>query len=66
MEEKMKEASRLLLAGMKTNEVAVELGYLAPQSFNRAFVNYWKCNPGEYRKQFFHQQEEKRNDAHCR
>ena len=58
MEEKMKEASRLLLAGMKTSNVAAELGYLAPQSFNRAFVNYWKCSPSEYRKQFFHQQEE--------
>ena len=34
----------------KVKEIAAELGYLAPQNFNRAFLNYWRCTPGEYRK----------------
>lgn len=49
-EVKMKEAGRLLLSGLRTNEVAEKLGYLSPQNFNRAFCRYWKCTPAEYRK----------------
>ena len=47
---KMQAAASMLLAGKRTSEIAAELGYLAPQNFNRAFLNYWRCTPGEYRK----------------
>lgn len=47
---KMQAAADMLLAGKRTSEIALELGYLAPQNFNRAFLNYWRCTPGEYRK----------------
>ena len=46
----MQAAADMLLAGKRTSEIALELGYLAPQNFNRAFLNYWRCTPGEYRK----------------
>lgn len=49
-DEKMKAAGNLLRSGRKTNEVALGLGYHTPQNFNRAFLRYWNCTPGEYRR----------------
>ena len=49
-DEKMKMAGNMLKAGKKTHEVAVSLSYHTPQNFNRAFMRYWNCTPGEYRK----------------
>lgn len=46
----MQAAADMLLAGRRTSEIALQLGYLAPQNFNRAFLNYWHCSPSEYRR----------------
>ena len=47
---KMQAAADMLLAGRRTSEIALQLGYLVPQNFNRAFLNYWHCSPSEYRR----------------
>lgn len=46
--EKMKEAGRQVLAGRRTRQIALDLGYQSPQNFNRTFVRYYQCTPGEY------------------
>ena len=51
VEEKMKAAGKMLREGRRTSEVAELLGYEATQNFSRAFTKYWRCTPGEYRKQ---------------
>ena len=50
IEEKMKEAGRQVLAGRRTGQIARDLGYQSPQNFNRTFVRYYQCTPGEYRR----------------
>ena len=50
IEEKMKEAGRQVLAGRRTGQIALDLGYQSPQNFNRTFVRFHQCTPGEYRK----------------
>ena len=50
IEEKMKEAGRQVLAGRRTGQIARDLGYQSPQNFNRSFVRYYQCTPGEYRR----------------
>ena len=49
-DEKMKMAGNMLTSGRKTHEVALSLSYHTPQNFNRAFMRYWNCTPGEYRR----------------
>ena len=48
--QKMKEAGRQVLAGRRTGQIARDLGYQSPQNFNRTFVRYYQCTPGEYRR----------------
>lgn len=50
VEEKMKEAGRQVLAGRRTGQIALDLGYQSSQNFNRTFVRFHQCTPGEYRK----------------
>ena len=50
IEEKMKEAGQQVLAGRRTGQIARDLGYQSPQNFNRTFVRYYQCTPGEYRR----------------
>lgn len=48
---RMEEARKLLLGtGKKISEIAAEVGYNDIFYFNRAFKQYFKTSPGEYKK----------------
>ena len=49
---KMKHAQELLKkSSMDISEIAYDLGYKNPESFMRAFKNYFKCTPSVFREQ---------------
>ena len=48
---KMEVAANLLERGdQNVKEVAVAVGYTNPNSFTRAFRQYYQCNPKDYRR----------------